>query len=490
MEQFNNFINGVNGVIWSTALVVLIAIAGIWFTVATKGIQFRRFKDSIKLLTEKNESEGETLSSFQSFATTVGARVGMGNIAGVATAIFFGGPGAVVWMWILCLLGGATSCVEVALAQAYKKRSGDEYMGGAQLFIERGLHFKIGSVLFAIAAIIGPGLLMPPLQAQSMATTFSEGFGVNYTLMGFIIAVLVFLVISGGVVRIGKIAELMAPIMCVLYLILGIVIFCMHIADVPAAFALMFKAAFGQEQMYAGIVGAMISWGVKRGLYSNEAGQGSGPIVAAAAECSHPVKQGLVQVLSVYIDTLVVCTISALIIILTGMYNVSDAAGNLITEGIPGREYGILWVQDALNNALGTWSGKLLAIMIAFFVFTTLIAYYYQAESNVRYLFKSSKTAIWVFRCVYTLACLAGILVNSEVIWSMGDTGAGTMAWVNVIAILFLTKKAITLCRDYDKQRDAGLDPMFDPAILGIDDDEKIWDKYAKIKREREVAAE
>ena len=488
MEKFNDFIGSVNGVIWSTALVVLIAVVGIWFTVVTRGIQFRRFKDACKLLTEKNVSDGENLSAFQSFATTVGARVGMGNIAGVATAIFFGGPGAVVWMWALALLGGATSCVEVALAQAYKRRSGDEYMGGAQIFIERGLHFKIGSILFAIAAILGPGLLMPPLQAQSMAATFSEGFGVNYTLMGVIITVLTFLVISGGVTRIGKIAELMAPVMCIIYLVIGIVIFCMHISDVPAAFALMFKCAFGQEQMYAGIVGAMIAWGVKRGLYSNEAGQGSGPIVAAAAECSHPVKQGLVQVLSVYIDTLVVCTISAMIIILTGMYNVSDAAGNLITEGIPGREYGVLWVQDALNASLGTWSGKLLAIMIAFFVFTTLIAYYYQAESNVRYLFKSKKAAIWTFRFVYCFACLAGILVNSEVIWSMGDTGAGTMAWVNVIAILFLSKKAYTLCKDYDDQRKAGKDPMFDPAILGIDDDEKIWEKYVKIKKERETA--
>lgn len=488
MEKFNEIIGSVNGVIWSTALVVLIAVAGIWFTIVTKGIQFRRFKDACKLLVEKNEGEGESLSAFQSFATTVGARVGMGNIAGVATALFFGGPGAIVWMWALALLGGATALVETSLAQAYKSRSGDEYAGGPQFFIERALKAKPLAILFALAAILGPGLLMPPLQAQSMAKTFEEGFGFNYTLMGVIIAVLVFLVISGGVTRIGKVAELLAPFMCVIYLVLGLIVFFMHISDVPAAFALMFKSAVGAEQMYSGIAGAMIAWGVKRGLYSNEAGQGSGPIVAAAAECSHPVKQGLVQVLSVYIDTLVVCTVSALTIILTGMYNVVDSAGNFITEGIPGREYGILWMQDALNkNFGGTWSGKLLAILIAFFVFTTLIAYYYQAEANVRYLFKSKMAAVWTFRFVYVFACVLGILVNSEVIWSMGDTGAGTMAWVNVIAIILLTPKAVMLCRDYDSQRKEGKDPMFDPSILGIDDEEKIWEQYVNQKKEQQA---
>jgi AGCS family alanine or glycine:cation symporter len=492
MTTFNNIINSVNGVIWSTALVVIIAAAGIIFTIATKGIQFRRFGDMCRLLTEHHEDEnGESLSAFQSFATTVGARVGMGNIAGVATAIFFGGPGAVVWMWILALLGGATSIVECSLAQAYKTRQNGEFIGGPQYYMERALHCKPLSVCFAIGALIGPGLLMPPLQTQSVAKTFEQSFHLNYVACGVVLAILVGIVICGGVTRIGRVAELLAPVMCVVFLIFGLIVFFMNITKVPATFALMFKCAFGQESMYGGIIGSMISWGVKRGLYSNEAGQGSGAIVAATAECSHPVKQGLVQGLSVYIDTLVVCSVTALTILLTGMYNVSadGTAAHLIHEGIPGVEYGVLWMQDALENQLGTWSGAALSIMIALFVFTSLMGYYYQAESNLRYLTHGNKTATWIFRGVFVFANILGVIVNSQVIWSMGDTGAGIMAWFNVIAILLLVAKAATLCRDYDKQRKAGLDPMFDPAILGIDDEAKVWEKYAKIRREREAKA-
>jgi AGCS family alanine or glycine:cation symporter len=276
--------------------------------------------------------------------------------------------------------------------------------------------------------------------------------------------------------------------MCVIYLLCGLIIMFTHLSAVPHAFALMFKAAFGQETMYAGIVGSMIAWGVKRGLFSNEAGQGSGPIVSSAATCSHPVKQGLVQGLSVYIDTILVCSITGISIMVTGFYNVSaNAEGtSLITNGIPGVEYGISWMNRVMRACLGgDWAGMLLAVLIVIFVFTTLMAYYYQAESGLRYLTGESKTAVNVFRIIYLVANFFGVIVNGQVIWSMGDTGAGLMAWFNLIAIVLISPMAIRIVNDYEKQKHLGLDPMFDPATVGLPDEAGVWDPYVEKKKAR-----
>jgi amino acid carrier protein len=489
MELFNNAINSINSVIWSTALVVFLVCVGIYFTFRTKGFQFRRIADMCRLLGEhKEESEAEGLSSFQAFAATVGSRVGMGNIAGVATAIFFGGPGAVVWMWITALIGACTACIESTIGQMYKDKNMGELIGGPQYYMEKGLHCRAFGIAFAIATLIGPGLLMPALQTQSTAIALKASFGLPMYVSGILICICLGLVVVGGIQRIGKVAELLAPVMCIVYLVCGLIIMITHASAVPGAFALMFRCAFAKSSMYAGITGSMIAWGVKRGLYSNDAGDGMGPILSSTAECSHPVKQGLVQGLSVYIDTIIVCSVTAVSLIVTGLYNVSaNAAGTkLITEGLPGYEYGVNYMQQCMiRNLGGNIGGIILAVLIAVFVFTTLMSYYYQMESNLRFLFGENKKIVRVFQVIYLFANFLGVMVNGQVIWSMGDTGAGLMAWFNLIAIVLLSPVALKAIKDYDRQKKLGLDPMYDPATVGLEDKNGIWTKYVEKKKAR-----
>ncbi|MDO4274694.1 MAG: alanine/glycine:cation symporter family protein [Eubacteriales bacterium] len=495
MDTFVKIVTQINDYVWSTPLVVLCLGAGIFFTILTRGGQFRLFKDMIRLIRAKSEAEkesegsGKGISAFQSFATTVGSRVGMGNIAGVATALFFGGPGAIFWMWLIALIGAASSFAECTLAQAYKDKVGNEYMGGAQLFITKGLKVKpvakVMAFLFAIAAVLGPGTLMPGLQIYQIASTFKSAFNTPEMVVGVVCVIAIAFVVWGGIKRIGQVAELLAPVMCVIYIVMAIVIIGMNITELPGVLGSIVSSAFAANSMFAGIIGAAISHGVKRGVYSNEAGQGSGAIVPAAAECSHPAKQGLVQALSVYIDTIVICTASTMIIMVTGNYNVVDKTGEYIVNNTAS-EYGALWAQDAVNHSLGSWGGKLLAIMIALFVFTSLMGYYYQAESNMKFIFKGKPVGTYLMRAIFLIAVFSGVIVDGQTIWSMADLGVGLMAWVNIIGILILSKKVRAILSDYEKQKKAGVDPLFDPAKFGIKDETGAWDKYAALLKKRE----
>ncbi len=479
MEAFKSAMDGLNSILWSTPLVVLCLLAGIWFSVAMKFPQFRLIKDMVHLLVHGEKSE-TGITPFQAFAATVGSRVGMGNIAGVATAIFFGGPGAIFWMWILALVGAASAFMESALAQAYKERTGNgEYIGGPAYFIEKALHCKPYAIIFAIATILGPGILMPGLHINSIASTFNQAFGLNTILVGAVFCAILALVICGGIKRIANVAEYMAPVMCVIYVVLSLIVLCMNITKVPSMFGLIFSSAFGLNPLFGGILGSTIAWGVKRGVYSNEAGQGSGAIVSAAAECSHPAKQGLIQAFSVYIDTMVVCTASGLMILLTGTWNTVGADGvSMIVENVPGLQYGILWAQTALGSAFGVFGSKALAIIIIMFVFTSLMGYYYQAEANIRYMVKENNIAIWIIRVVFIVSCFSGVLFDGDIIWTMGDSGVGLMAWLNIAAILLLSRKGFALLRDYETQKKAGKDPVFHPQEFGIEDSTGVWDKY------------
>lgn len=479
MAVFTNLMNTVDNIVWCMALVVLCLGAGLYFSLRMKFPQVRLFKEMAKLLVTGEKSESG-ITPFQAFAATVGSRVGMGNIAGVATAIYFGGPGAIFWMWCIAFIGASSAFIESSLAQAYKVKGKDgEYMGGPAYFIERALHCKPYAILFALVTILGPGMLMPGQHINSIASTFNEAFGINVVIVGAIFVIVLGLVVCGGIKRIGRVAEFMAPFMCVIYVILAIGVIGLNITRVPEVFGLIFSSAFGVNAVFGGIIGSAISWGVKRGIYSNEAGQGSGAIVSAAAECSHPAKQGLVQAFSVYIDTLIVCTASALIILLTGTYNVVGPDGTtMLAENEPGLLYGIRWAQTALMKSYGGWAGKLLAIVIIMFVFTSLMGYYYQAESNIRYLSKENKIALWAVRFIFLISAFSGCVLNGEIIWTMGDIGCGSMAWLNIIAILLLSNKGIALLKDYEEQKKQGRDPAFNPEKFGIDDETHVWDKY------------
>lgn len=475
MEKFSMFVNQMDAMVWSMVLVVLCLGVGLYLSLRLKFPQIRLVKEMIKLLTSKEESESG-ITPFQAFATTVGARVGMGNIAGVASAIFYGGPGSVFWMWMIAVIGAASAFVESALAQAYKVKSPDgEFTGGPAYYIEKGLKCKPYAVVFAVVAFLGPGFLMPGVQINSLVTVFEEAFSVNKILVGAICCIVLGIVVYGSIKRIAHIAEMLAPAMCAVYILAALIIVGLNITKLPGIFLMIIQSAFGVHAVLGGILGSAVSWGVKRGIYSNEAGMGCGAIVSAAAECSHPVKQGLIQSFSIYVDTLFIGTSTALIVLLTGTFDVIDGAGNFLMSQTGGIETGIKWTQHALMSTFGSWRGKALAIIIVLFVFTSMTGYCYQAESNIRYLTGNSKKAIAIARAVFLVASFLGAIVNADAVWAMGDIGYGLMAWANIIAIALLAPKAVALLKDYEKQKKEGKDPTFDPAEFGIEEETGAW---------------
>lgn len=468
MDSFAALVNNLDSLIWSMFLVILCLGVGLYLSLRMRFPQVRLIRDMVQLLLHGEKTENG-ISPFQAFATTVGARVGMGNIAGVATAIYFGGPGAIFWMWIIAFIGAASAFTESALAQAYKEKNSDGvFVGGPAYYIEKGLKCKPYAILFAIFAFIGPGVLMPGVQINSLVLVFEEAFSVNRILVGAICCVFLTIVVCGSIKRIAKLAELLAPFMCLIYIGLAVIILGMNITKLPGVLASIVASAFGAKQAFAGIIGSAISWGVKRGIYSNEAGMGCGAIVSAAADCSHPTKQGLIQAFSIYVDTLFVGTATALIILLTGTFDVAGPDGTLLLSQTGGIEAGIKWTQHALMNTYGSWCGKLLAIIIVLFVFTSMTGYCYQAESNIAYLTKNNKLAIWICRIVFVAASFFGCAVTADTIWAMGDIGYGLMAWANIIAIVLLAPKASILLKDYEKQKKEGKDPVYDPSSLKL----------------------
>ena len=339
----------------------------------------------------------------------------------------------------------------------------------------RLLKCKPYAVVFAVVAFLGPGFLMPGVQINSLVTVFEEAFSVNKILVGAICCIVLGIVVYGSIKRIAHIAEMLAPAMCAIYILAALIIVGLNITKLPGILLMIVQSAFGVHAVLGGILGSAVSWGVKRGIYSNEAGMGCGAIVSAAAECSHPVKQGLIQSFSIYVDTLFIGTSTALIVLLTGTFDVTDGAGNLLMSQTGGIEAGIKWTQYALMSTFGTWSGKVLAIIIVLFVFTSMTGYCYQAESNIRYLTGNSKKAIAIARAVFLAASFMGAIVNADAVWAMGDIGYGLMAWANIIAIALLAPKAVALLKDYEKQKKEGKDPAFDPKEFGIEDETGAW---------------
>lgn len=426
-----------------------------------------------------NGQASETgVSSFQAFSMAIAGRVGTGNITGVATAIAMGGPGAIFWMWTIAFLGSASAFIEATLGQIYKQVKDGQYRGGPAFYIEKGLGMKWYAVVFAIATVLSTALLLPGVQSNSIATSIHTAFDVSPTITGLGIAILLALIICGGVRRIGKVAEIVVPFMAAAYILMAVVIICMNITEVPAMFGLIFRSAFDLEPAFAGIFGLAVSWGVKRGIYSNEAGQGTAPHAAAAAEVTHPVKQGLVQGFSVYIDTLFVCTATAFMILFTGQYNVVNPEGGFLAENMPGVPIGPEFTQRAVNTYFPSLGAGFVAISLFFFAFTTIIAYYYIAETNLSYLDKKEKNkwAVWILRIVIVVAVFYGSIRTAEIAWAVGDIGVGIMAWLNIVAIFLLRKPAMLALKDYAAQKKQGVDPVFSAKKLGIKNADE-WDK-------------
>lgn len=460
-----------NGIIWSQALIWLCLGAGLYFSVRTRFLQVRHVGHMIRLLFG-GQSSAKGISSFQAFALAVSGRVGTGNIAGVATAITMGGPGAVFWMWAIAFLGASTAFVEAALAQIYKEEMGGQYRGGPAYYIERGLKVKWYAVFFAVATVVATGFFMPGVQANSIGAAMQTAFALPPAVTGCGVVVLLGLLIFGGVKRLGRAAELIVPFMAVGYIVMAAVVLALHVREVPAMFALIVRSAFGGDAVFGGVVGLAISWGVKRGIYSNEAGQGSAPMAAAAAEVKHPAAQGLVQAFSIYVDTWGVCTATAFMILLTGKYNVANPAGGFLHEALPGVETGPAFTQAAVDTVLAGFGSAFVAVALFFFAFTTLMAYYYYAETNLAYLRRNaaSPKLFTALRVVFLGVTFYGTLRQADVAWAMGDVGVGLMAWINIIAILLLAKPAIACLRDYEAQRRAGVaEPRYVAKAHGVE---------------------
>ncbi len=479
-------VNTINGYIWSPYLIYLCLGTGVFFSILTRFVQVRHFREMVRLLLSGKSSE-KGISPFQALAVSLSGRVGTGNIAGVAAAIGFGGPGAVFWMWVVAFLGAATAYIESTNAQIYKEEEDGVYRGGPAYYIEKALGQKWYAWIFALSTILACGVLLPVVQSNGIGDAMVNVFGTGGTVNSFMgdlpltkvyaatfIVLLLGFIIFGGVKRIARFTQVVVPFMALAYIIIACTIIALHIDQLPNIFMLIISDAFTPM---AGI-GAAIGWGVKRGVYSNEAGQGTGPHAAAAAEVQHPAQQGLVQAFSVYIDTLFVCSATAFMILITNSYNVMpEGSTSLVVQNLASDVVinGPAFTQIAVDSVLTGFGSPFIAIALFFFAFTTVLAYYFIAENNVSYINKTIKMPVlkFVLKVILMSAVFYGTVAEPSAAWSLGDIGVGLMAWLNIfaiIAIFFMAKPAIKALKDYERQQKDGVEKYtFDPKALGIE---------------------
>ena len=493
-----DLVNTINGYIWSSALIYLCLGAGLFFTVVTRFVQVRQFSEMWKLLISGKSSE-QGISSFQALAVSLSGRVGAGNIAGVAAAIGFGGPGAVFWMWVVAFFGAATAYIESTNAQIYKEEHDGKYHGGPAYYIEKAMGQKWYAWCFAIATILATGVLLPTVQTNTIGTAVEQVFsnsGSIETAIGAIsyaklytatgIVLLLGFIIFGGIKRIANFTQVVVTFMALAYILISLIIIALNITELPKAFMLIISDAFTPMAGF----GAAIGWGVKRGVYSNEAGQGTGPHAAAAAEVEHPAQQGLVQAFSVYIDTLFICSATAFMIIITGAYNVHGAADSFIVQNIANdiAANGPQYTQIAVDSVFTGVGKPFVALALFFFAFTTILAYYFIAENNIYYIMRTFKIpgAIFMLKVIIMVATFYGTVKAANMAWGLGDIGVGLMAWLNIIGIIiifFMSKPAIKALKDYEEQQNNKVKKYtFDPKKLGIKN-ATFWEKrIAKTK--------
>ncbi|MCP4988641.1 MAG: alanine:cation symporter family protein [Colwellia sp.] len=497
-----DLVNSINGIIWSDALIFLCLGAGLFFTVLTRFVQVRHFTEMWRLLLSGKSSE-QGLSSFQALSVSLSGRVGTGNIAGVATAIGFGGPGAVFWMWVVAFFGAATAYIESTNAQIYKEEEDGFYRGGPAYYIEKAMGQKWYAWIFAIATIIACGLLLPMVQSngigEAIIMVFGQGDTIEtalgslsmvkvYTATGIVL--LLGFIIFGGVKRIAHFTQVVVPFMALAYILVSLVIIGLSIDRLPEVFMMIINDAFSPM---AG-VGAAIGWGVKRGVYSNEAGQGTGPHAAASAEVEHPAQQGLVQAFSVYIDTIFVCSATAFMILITGAYNVHGAGEAFLIQNVAAdvAANSPAYTQLAVESVFTGVGKPFVAIALFFFGFTTILAYYFIAENNVYYIRRTLKIPALnlALKLVLISATFYGTVKAADLAWGMGDIGVGMMAWLNIIGIIiifFMSKPAIKALKDYEAQQKAGVKHYtFDPKKLGIENAGFWEERIVKTAMEKE----
>jgi AGCS family alanine or glycine:cation symporter len=403
--------------------------------------------EMIRLLGEGARADKKGVSSFQAFCISTASRVGTGNLAGVAIAITTGGPGAVFWMWLIALIGSASAFVESTLAQIYKVKDGDTFRGGPAYYMEKALNARWMGVTFAVLISVTFGLAFNSVQANTIASAVNKSTGIDKPFIALFLAAVTAVIIFGGIKRIAKVSEVIVPIMAGAYILVALYIVVTNLSQLPAVFVLIFESAFGIREVAGGALGAAMLNGIKRGLFSNEAGMGSAPNAAATADVSHPVKQGLIQSLGVFVDTLVICSSTAFIILLSGLYTSKESDGIILT-------------QNALETSIGSWAGILLMILVLLFAFSSVVGNYYYGESNIEFI-KTSKLWLNIYRMAVVGMVAFGSLASLEFVWSLADLLMGLMAIINLIAITLLGKIAFAALADYKKQKASGKNPVF-----------------------------
>ena len=455
IDAIDKVVNAISSWLYTPWVPAFLIVAGLYFTARTKFIQFRLFGESIHVVSEKPKDKN-SVSSLGALMVSTASRVGTGNIVGVSSAICVGGYGAVFWMWITAILGGASAFIESTLAQIYKKRDGDgSSYGGPSYYMEDALHQRWLGVVFAVIIILTYAVGYNALASYNLQSAFA-GFsfykpGVTPYVLGGILAVLFAVCVLGGAKRLTNITGILVPVMGVIYIIVSLIVICINIGNIPSVFANIFRSAFDFKAIFGGFLGSAMMQGIKRGLYSNEAGMGSAPNAAATASVSHPVKQGLVQSLSVYIDTLLICTCSAMMVM---VFWVQDPEAAMALNGMP-------LVQMAVNNAVGEVGIHFITFAIFAFAFSSLIGNYFYAETNFRYIFKNTKWGMLIFRVLCLAAIFYGCVNSFDLAWNLADIFMGFMAIINLVAILLLGKWALAALDDYTRQRKEGKDPVF-----------------------------
>jgi AGCS family alanine or glycine:cation symporter len=476
----NELITSINDAVWGYVLILALVGCGVWFTVKTRFVQFRMVGEMLRLLTDsavdtveqqltansqQPTARSKHISSFQAFAVSVATRVGTGNLAGVASAIAIGGPGAVFWMWVIALMGSATAFVESTLAQLYKQKHKDSFIGGPAYYIQRGLKKRWMAIAFAILITLQFGLSNNSVQANTICSAMQEAFGLPPILMGSMLAAVGLFIVFGGIQRIAHVCAVLVPVMAIGYLILGIVVIVMNIGLIPYVFKAIVFDAFGIQQIAGGSVGVAIMVGVKRGLFSNEAGEGSAPNVAATASVSHPVKQGLIQALGVFTDTLLVCSCTAFIILISGLYNVPGLNGIALT-------------QSALQSEVGSLGPVFVAIAIFLFAFSSIIGNYYYGEANIRFITPNTKVMTVYRICSAGVMVIFGAIASFDLVWNIVDLFMAFLTACNLFAIVMLGRYAFRLLDDYRSQKRRGIkEPTFHRSQLPeIEQDIECWE--------------
>ena len=457
LDVINQWIAQANDFLYGYILIALLVISGVYFTIRTKFVQIRLFPEAIRVLTEKKK-EKTGVSSFQALMISTASRVGTGNIAGVATALSMGGAGAIFWMWVMAIVGSASAFVESTLAQVYKERDGEVFRGGPAYYIQYALGQRWLGIIFSILLIACFAFGFNALQSFNVSSAF-EYYVEDYAnssvpmIIGLILAAATALVIFGGVQRIGIITSGIVPVMALLYIVLGLYITCTNLGKLPDIFGEIFAGAFDFKSIAGGFAGSCVMYGIKRGLFSTEAGMGSAPNAGATADVSHPAKQGMVQMLSVFIDTILICTTTAMMLLNFG-------TGNQELTGMP-------YVQQAVNAEVGVWGIHFITVSIFLFAFSSLIGNYCYAESNLKFI-KDSKGLLFVFRIIVVGVVFVGAQANFDTVWNLADVLMGLMAIVNIVSILLLSRISMKVMNDYTRQKKEGKDPQFHPDKLGI----------------------